>query len=120
MITIDDDDPTPPFEQVRSQLADQIRAGTLAADQRLPSVRQLAVDLNLATRTVARAYTALETAGLVSTSRGSGTRVRAGQSIDDDSRARARRFVQALNRQGVNLADAVSMIRAEWPRNTGS
>jgi len=120
MITIDDDDPTPPFEQVRAQLADQIRAGTLVADQRLPSVRQLAADLQLATGTIARAYTALETAGLVSTSRGSGTRVRADQGIDDNCRAQAQKFAQALNQHGLSLADAISLVRTEWPTTTGS
>jgi DNA-binding transcriptional regulator YhcF (GntR family) len=36
-------------EGVRFQLADQIRAGWLVADQRLPSMRQLATDLRIAT-----------------------------------------------------------------------
>ncbi|WP_233197303.1 MULTISPECIES: GntR family transcriptional regulator [Cryobacterium] len=116
MITLDDEHPTPPFEQIRTQLADQIRAGTLAADQRLPSVRQLAADLRVATGTIARAYAALEAAGLISTSRGSGTRVRADQGLDDESRASARRFVHALQRRGVSLDDALSAVRAEWPR----
>ncbi|TFD88993.1 GntR family transcriptional regulator [Cryobacterium serini] len=116
MITIDEDQATPPFEQIRAQLADQIRAGSLAADQRLPSMRQLATDLRVATGTVARAYAALEAAGLISTSRASGTRVRADQGIDDESRASARRFAQALHRRGVSLDDALSVVRAEWSR----
>ncbi|TFD09283.1 GntR family transcriptional regulator [Cryobacterium sp. TMT1-66-1] len=116
MITLDDEHPTPPFEQIRGQLADQIRAGTLAADHRLPSVRQLAADLCVATGTIARAYAALEAAGLISTSRGSGTRVRADQCLDDESRASARRFVHALQQRGVSLDDALSAVRAEWPR----
>ena len=120
MIIIDDDDPTPPFEQVRAQLAGQIRAGTLVANQRLPSVRQLAADLQLATGTIARAYTVLETASLVSTSRGSGTRVRADQGIDDNCRAQAKTFAQALHQQGLSLADAISLVRTEWPTTTGS
>lgn len=120
MITIDEDQATPPFEQIRAQLADQIRAGSLVADQRLPSMRQLATDLRIATGTVARAYAALEAAGLISTSRGSGTRVRAGQGIDDESRASARLFAQALHRRGVSLDDALSAVRAEWSRTSNS
>ena len=114
MITIDDDLATPPFEQIRAQLADQIRAGTLGADQRLPSVRQLAADLRVATGTIARAYTTLEAAGLISTSRGSGTRVRPDQGVDNETRASARRFVQNLQRRGVDLDEALSAVRAEW------
>ncbi|GAB4048980.1 GntR family transcriptional regulator [Catellatospora paridis] len=65
----------PPFEQVRGQIAELIAAGVLPAGDRLPSVRQLAGDLDLAAGTVARAYQELEAAGLVVTRRGGGTRV---------------------------------------------
>ena len=74
-VTIDLVDPTPPFEQVRRQLTLLIETGQLVTDERLPSVRQLAGDLGLATGTVARAYRELEAAGLVTTKRGGGTRV---------------------------------------------
>lgn len=63
MIVLDEDDPTPPFEQIRAQLADHIRSGSVVGGQRLPSVRQLAADLRHAGGTVARAYAALEGKG---------------------------------------------------------
>lgn len=75
-LTVDPADPIPPYEQVRRQLHDLITAGTLAEDDRLPPVRQLAGDLGLAPGTVARAYKELEQAGLLATRRGAGTRVR--------------------------------------------
>lgn len=75
VVTIDLVDPTPPFEQVRRQLTLLIETGQLVTGERLPSVRQLAGDLGLATGTVARAYRELEAAGLVVTRRGGGTRV---------------------------------------------
>lgn len=74
-VEVDPDDPTPPYEQVRRQLALHIATGTLPAGTRLPPVRQLATDLALATGTVARAYRELEAAGLVRTRRGGGTTV---------------------------------------------
>ncbi|EKA62370.1 Histidine utilization repressor [Janibacter hoylei PVAS-1] len=70
VVTIDLVDPTPPFEQVRRQLTLLIETGQLVTGERLPSVRQLAGDLGLATGTVARAYRELESAGLVVTRRG--------------------------------------------------
>ncbi|MGN7248621.1 GntR family transcriptional regulator [Janibacter anophelis] len=76
-VTIDLVDPTPPFEQVRRQLTTLIETGQLVTGDRLPSVRQLAADLGLATGTVARAYKELEGSGLVTTRRGGGTRVAA-------------------------------------------
>ncbi len=64
-VTIDDDSSVPPYEQLRSQLAFQVRAGHLGVGDRLPTVRQLAGDLGLAKNTVVRAYRELEQAGLV-------------------------------------------------------
>jgi DNA-binding transcriptional regulator YhcF (GntR family) len=70
-------DPTPPYEQVRRQLAALIGDGVLPPGERLPPLRQLAGDLGLAVGTVARAYRELEAAGLVVGRRGGGTRVAA-------------------------------------------
>lgn len=78
-LRLDAADPTPPFEQLRRQLATAIRAGALAAGTRLPTVRQLAGDLGVAPGTVMRAYRELEEAGLIETRRGSGTTVAPGQ-----------------------------------------
>jgi GntR family transcriptional regulator len=74
-LVVDPDDPTPPYEQVRRQLADLIAVGRLAPGDRVPPLRQLAGDLGLAVGTVARAYRELEGAGLLETRRGGGTRV---------------------------------------------
>ncbi|HET8895722.1 MAG: GntR family transcriptional regulator [Actinomycetota bacterium] len=70
---IDPASPTPPFEQLRSQLLAQMQAGDLAAGTRLPTVRQLASDLGIAPGTVARAYKELEAAGAIETRGRAGT-----------------------------------------------
>ncbi|TLW92067.1 GntR family transcriptional regulator [Saccharomonospora piscinae] len=114
MIVVDQDDPLPPFEQIRTQLADRIRAGQLTEGQRLPSIRQLASDLRLAPGTVARAYGELEAAGLVESSRVGGTRVRAGQAADAALRDAAREFVAVARRHGMSLPEVLGAIRAEW------
>ncbi len=69
------EDPTPPYEQLRRQLAALIGDGSLHAGDRLPALRQLAGDLGLAVGTVARTYRELESAGLVASRRGGGTRI---------------------------------------------
>ncbi|GAA2325712.1 GntR family transcriptional regulator [Streptomyces kunmingensis] len=74
-VRVDTSSPVPPYEQVRLQLADLILGGHLAANDRLPAVRQLAADLGLAAGTVARAYRELEAADLVISRSGAGTRV---------------------------------------------
>ncbi|GAB3076849.1 MULTISPECIES: GntR family transcriptional regulator [unclassified Phycicoccus] len=64
-ITVDDAAGIAPFEQVREQFADLIASGALAEGDKLPTVRGLAADLQLAPGTVARAYKELEAQGLV-------------------------------------------------------
>lgn len=116
MITVDDASAIPAFEQIRSQLSDQIRSGLLVAGQRLPSIRQLAGDLRVAAGTVARAYAELETAGLIESSRTHGTRVQPEQVLDEDVRRAAARFIQVARRSSTDLSDALGLVRAEWPR----
>lgn len=77
VLALDPDDPTPPYEQVRRQLADLITAGQLGPGDRLPPLRQLAGDLGVAVGTVARTYRELEHEGLLTSRRGGGTRVAA-------------------------------------------
>jgi DNA-binding transcriptional regulator YhcF (GntR family) len=76
-LTVDPDDPTPAYEQLRRQLVDLIEGAQLVEGQRLPPLRQLAGDLGLAVGTVARTYRELEVAGFVRSRRGGGTRVAA-------------------------------------------
>jgi len=75
IIRVDPADPTPPYEQLRRQIASSIATGELVPGTRLPTVRQLAGDLGVANGTVMRAYSELESAGAVVTARGGGTRV---------------------------------------------
>jgi DNA-binding transcriptional regulator YhcF (GntR family) len=88
-LRLDPEDPTPPYEQLRRQLSAVIQAGILDPGTRLPTVRQLAADLGVATGTVMRAYAALESDGLVVTRRGGGTAVSdAPPLLSGDERAR--------------------------------
>lgn len=65
MLRVDPHSEEPPFAQLRSQLTEQITAGTLQEGERLPTVRRLAGDLGIAPNTVARAYRELEGDGLI-------------------------------------------------------
>lgn len=51
--------PTPPYEQIRIQLRMLIASGQLLPGTSLPSVRQLARDLDIVPNTVVRAYNEL-------------------------------------------------------------
>ena len=110
-------DPTPPYEQLRRQLADLISSGDLRVGERLPALRQLAGDLGLAVGTVARAYRELESAGLIVSRRGGGTRVADRPVRGDHSdalRAAALRYVREGRRLGAQSDEMLAMLRAAF------
>ncbi len=59
-IIIDVADPTPPSTQLIEQVKTAVASGELLAGEQLPSIRQLAGDLDLNSKTVAKAYRLLE------------------------------------------------------------
>ena len=63
----------PLYRQIIDQVKSGIATGTLGPGDRLPTVRQLSVDLSVNPNTVSRAYNELELTGLVETHMGSGT-----------------------------------------------
>jgi DNA-binding transcriptional regulator YhcF (GntR family) len=102
----------PPFEQVRDGLAAAVRAGTLSAGDRLPTVRQLASDLGLASNTVARAYRELEEAGVVETRGRNGTFVAAhGSDQAMEAAVATAAYVRRLRELGVGVEDAAKLVR---------
>lgn len=117
-ISVDALDPTPPFEQIRKQLARMIDAEELSVGQRLPTVRQLAADLQVAPGTVSRAFKELEATGYIETRRSAGTRVRARQQLSprDDLMALARHYVGSATHLGATdaeITDAVATVLAD-------
>lgn len=116
-LAVDLDDPTPPYEQLRRQVARHIATGALAEGERLPTVRQLARDLGLAAGTVARAYKELESAGLVETRRAAGTRVLAparptARQVEAELAAAAREYAARSRALGVDPLRAVQAVEA--------
>ncbi len=61
VILIDIRSRTPIFEQIKEQIINLINIGELKPDDKLPSIRQLASDLDLNVNTVKRAFQELET-----------------------------------------------------------
>jgi GntR family transcriptional regulator len=70
---IDARNPTPIYAQLERAIRTAIATKRLRVGDRLPTVRQLAVDLRVNANTVARVYTELERAGTLETRRGVGT-----------------------------------------------
>ncbi len=82
---------------VYRQLIDQVRAGmasgSLAEGDQLPTVRQLAVDLEINPNTVMRAYRELELTGVLETHQGTGTFI-GSKKIEKKSAERDRQLSQ--------------------------
>src|SRR5690348_3439959 len=87
---IEPNSPMPIYAQLVEEVRRSVAAGHLRPDDQLPTVRQLAVDLQINPNTVARAYADLERAGVIATRQGKGTFVlnpeAAGAGVRDEDR----------------------------------
>jgi len=110
---------------VYRQLIDQVRAGmasgALAAGDQLPTVRQLAVDLEINPNTVMRAYRELELGGLLETHQGTGTFI-SDKKPDRKSAERERQLDQIAGDSaaragagGFSLEELIDRLRAMLP-----
>jgi GntR family transcriptional regulator len=73
LVSIDSQDATPIYAQLERALRASIATGRLQPGDQLPTVRQLAVELQVNANTVARVYAELERAGAIETRRGVGS-----------------------------------------------
>lgn len=76
-ITISQFDPRPLYIQVIDQVKRRVSAGDLLPGAELPSIRQLAAELQISVITVKRAYLELERDGVILTRQGKGSFVAA-------------------------------------------
>jgi len=83
-------DELPLYRQIVRQVTDAIAGGRIAPGERLPSHRELAVQLVIAPLTVKKAYDELERERLIETQRGKGTFVCANPPAVDPARQRER------------------------------
>ncbi|OXM51111.1 GntR family transcriptional regulator [Amycolatopsis thailandensis] len=114
-VVVDTDLGIAPWRQVRDQIVRLITTGALAPGTRLPSIRQLARDLALASGTVARAYRELEENGWVLTARARGTVVAKAADRPGKAallRAAADEYARAARELGVDPGDALTAAAA--------
>jgi GntR family transcriptional regulator len=118
MFSIDPSDPLPLYAQLERAIRAAIATGRLARGDKLPTVRQLAVDLRINANTVAKVYAELERAGVLETHRGVGTFV---VEMRDGAAALAERehqlialadgFLGAAAMLGFSAGEAVALIK---------
>ena len=119
MFSIDETDPTPLYAQLERAIRVAISTGRLQPGDKLPTVRQLAVDLRINANTVAKVYAELERSGAVATRRGVGTFVealagQAGWASDREHQliALADRFLSSAAALGFSATDAIALATA--------
>ncbi|WP_418405163.1 GntR family transcriptional regulator [Blautia sp.] len=100
MIVLDYQDRRPLYEQVTEKFRTLIYQGVLPADSRIPSVRQLAMELSINPNTIQRAYMTLEQEGLIYPVKGKGNFVADTQKIQEKSKENFRQEFLELVRKG--------------------
>ena len=119
IVTIDARDATPIYAQLQRAVRAAIASRRLKPGDQLPTVRQLAVELQVNANTVARVYSELERAGIIETKRGVGsfiaaTPAQAHPPAEHDRRLRAfvTRVLHDADANGFTVADLIAALRA--------
>lgn len=94
---IDPSSGTPIYRQIFDQVRQAVAGGTMRPGDRLPSVRDLAVELAVNPNTIAKAYQELEREGVIETPRGRGSFISA-QTPELTENERSERLRTAIDR----------------------
>ena len=112
-LQIDAESTTAPYEQIRMQVIEAVRSGRLVAGDKLPTVRRLADDLDLAPNTVARSYRALEQDEVIETRGRLGSFVAAtGDVTHRQVQLAAVSYAERAKSLGVDADEALAIVRA--------
>jgi DNA-binding transcriptional regulator YhcF (GntR family) len=118
IVSIDARDPTPIYAQLERGLRAAIAAGRLRPGDQLPTVRELAVALQVNANTVARVYAELERGGVIETKRGVGSfisatpaQARPPREHDRRLRAFATRVLADAETAGFTIDDVIAALR---------
>ena len=115
-IALSTDNPDPMYRQVTDQIRDAIAAGDLQPAEMLPSIRELALALEVSVITIKRAYQDLEAEGLIRTRRGMGSFVTAVDPADlrrdklDEFRGELGRIIGRGRKFGITPGDIVALV----------
>ena len=121
-LRIDPADPTPIWSQIENAIRRLVASRALPPDSAVPSVRDLARELNVNPATVAKAYQRLTEAGVLVVRRGEGTYVAsAPPAMGRAERARilreaAARYASLAATIGADEKEASDALASEWRR----
>ena len=128
-ITIDDDSGIPIWLQLRNRLIYLITSGYYATGDKLPTVREMAVDLGINYNTVSKVYMSLEQDGYIQSKRRQGAFVldvsdKPGVSISSTAEIVTSEYLKRCFELGMSLEDieqqfALSLNEAKTKRDAG-
>src|SRR5258706_15450031 len=113
----------PVYRQIIDQVMGGVAAGTLAGGDQLPTVRQVAVDLEINPNTVLRAYRELEIRGVLDTQQGTGTFVSDRKVAPDDAEHCRQldqlvgKFVARAGAGGFTVEELIARLRERLPED---
>lgn len=120
LLRIEPADPRPIWRQIEEGVRHLIASGALAAGSPIPSVRDLARDLQINPATVSKAYQRLTDAGVLAVRRGDGTYVSTEPPVlAPDERQRklqegALRYVSLVATLGADETEAAEALASAW------
>lgn len=114
MIIIDYRSRTPVFEQIKEQIMNLINTGQLKPDDRLPSIRQLASDLELNVNTVKRAFRELEAEKVTYSVPGKGVfiseKTTANEIVLSNAETELKRVISSSKAKGVSAESIIALV----------
>ncbi|MBN1307726.1 MAG: GntR family transcriptional regulator [Chitinispirillaceae bacterium] len=107
----------PYYRQIVNRVIYGVANEMLLPGERLPTVRQLSVDLQVNLNTIAKAYSELELRGIVNTQQGTGTFVSQNESVIDPSEKEkgllrlCRTFLDEISALGIKTDEAFTALK---------
>ena len=113
MNLIDYHDSRPIYEQIVENFKLQILKGILQADEQMPSVRSLAIELSTNPNTIQKAYAELERQGYIYTVKGRGNFVKSNTSMIEDKKRELVGAILELFNEARDIGISVDEILSE-------
>ena len=118
IIRIDELSDVPIYQQLRNQIVMGISSGELKSGEKLPTVRDLALEMGINTMTVSKAYQLLKTEGYIMTDRKNGARIRTEikkeASVSDANKNELKRIVSEARISGVEKQELFDLVDLYW------